>query len=141
MYCTTHFIAGAIIGVATPSPVLAAAAGLVSHAVLDYVPHSDYSRAVQGALDVACSLLVALGLLAAGADVRATAGGLGAVLPDLEVAAAFVFPGAYTPHGRLRLVFPSHSGVIRHGRLAPPWGVLTQVLAILGLTAFFLRAL
>lgn len=141
MYCTAHFIAGAIIGTAVPSPACAAAAGLVSHAVLDGVPHSDYGRAFQGILDVVCTLLFALGILMAGADARAIAGGMWAALPDVEVAAAFLFPRAYKPHGRLRLVFPSHSGLIGHGRLAPPWGVLTQALAILGLAAFFLRAL
>lgn len=140
VYCITHFIAGAIIGTAVPGPVSAACAGLVSHAVLDSVPHSEYSRASQGVLDVVCTCLFALGILMAGADARAIAGGLGGALPDLEVAAAFLFPRAYRPHGRLRLVFPSHSGLIRHRRLAFPWGALTQALAICGLGALFFWA-
>ncbi|MDI7248032.1 MAG: hypothetical protein QME92_11300 [Bacillota bacterium] len=140
MYCITHFLAGAIVGASMPGPLGAACAGLVSHAVLDAVPHSDYGRAWQGVIDVACAGLVALVILMAGADVRAVAGGVGGALPDIEVAAAFLFPGAYRPHGRLRLVFPSHSGFLGHGRLAFPWGVLTQVVAIAGLAALFLWA-
>ncbi len=141
MYCITHFIAGAIVGAATPGPAGAAVAGLVTHAVLDRVPHSDYSRAAQGVLDVAVTGLFAFCILMAGADVRAIAGGLGGALPDLEVAAAFLFPKAYGPHGPLRLLFPSHNGLVRHGRLAFPWGAFTQILAIAGLAVLFLWVL
>lgn len=136
MYCITHFIAGATIGTVLPGPVSAACVGLVSHAVLDTVPHSEYSRASWGVLDVIGTCLFALAVLAAGADVRAVAGGIGGALPDLEVAAAYLFPKAFRPQGRLGLVFPSHSGLVRHRRLAFPWGVLTQAAVIFGLGAF-----
>jgi len=135
VYCIAHFIAGGTIGTVLPGPISAACTGLVSHAVLDAVPHSEYTNHWWGALDVIATCALALAVLAAGADVRAIAGGLGGALPDLEVAAAYLFPRAFRPHGRLRLLFPSHSGLVRHRRLAFPWGVFTQAAVIFALGA------
>lgn len=41
MLVTTHSITGAVIAKLTPSPVLGYAVALLSHPVLDYIPHWD----------------------------------------------------------------------------------------------------
>ncbi|MEW5865448.1 MAG: hypothetical protein AB1774_01175 [Bacillota bacterium] len=142
VYCTTHFAVGAMLGSITPGQGAAALGGLVSHAALDAIPHSDYSRTAQGVFDVTVTCFLVAFTARAGYGPQVLWGGIAAVLPDLEVAMDHLFPRAYRPHGRLRLVFPSHSGLVRHARLPFPWGAFTQVLVlVIGAAALYLRAL
>ncbi len=48
MFLTTHFTVGIAVGLATGNPILGAAAGLVSHHVLDRVPHIDAGSSYVG---------------------------------------------------------------------------------------------
>lgn len=142
VYCTTHFAIGAMLGSIAPGQGVAALGGLVSHAVLDAIPHSDYSRTAQGVFDVAATCFLGAFMARAGYGPQVLWGGVAAALPDIEVAMGHLFPRAYRPHGRLRLVFPTHSGLVRHPRLPFPWGAFTQVLVlVMGAAAFHLHAL
>ncbi len=137
----THCAVGAIVGAMAPTRGVAVLAGLVSHAALDAVPHSDYSRASQGVIDVVAACLVAASFALAAPGHDAVWGAAAAAIPDIEVAAAYLFPRAYAPGGRLRLVFPSHSGLVPHGRTRFPEGALVQVLAVAcGLLALAIRS-
>lgn len=141
MYCVTHFALGAMLGAMAPVRGVAVLAGLTSHAALDAIPHSDYRRTVQGVLDVAATCFLAACLTRGGFGPYAMWGGAAAALPDLEVAAAYLFPGAYQPLGRFRLVFPSHSGLVPHSRLPLPWGAITQLFALaMGAGALLVRS-
>ncbi len=128
-----------MLGCMAPGPGPSAVAGILSHAALDAIPHSDYGLTAQGVLDVAATCLVAALVSLVGWGPWALSGGVAAALPDLEVAVGHLFPRAYRPPGRLRLIFPTHSGLVRHGRLRWPWGGLTQV-AVVGLGAMALWA-
>ena len=85
MIITNHVWTGAVIGAVAPGPVSAFAAGVVSHFVLDQVPHWGDDSIF---MEVAVPGLAALGALArtARGDRRASvvAGMLGACLPDAD---------------------------------------------------------
>ena len=106
-----HGAVGAAAGSLTGSPVLALPAGLASHIPLDVVPHYDFEDV---RLDVALLAVVAAGLALAGAaTLPVMLGLLGGALPDLE-----------NLHIKLGLLaeeerrWPTHSGLLPHGRLA-----------------------
>ena len=89
MIITNHVWTGAVIGAVAPGPVSAFAAGVVSHFVLDQVPHwGDDSIFMEVAVPNGLVGLAALGALArtARGDQRASvlAGMLGACLPDAD---------------------------------------------------------
>lgn len=128
MYAVTHFLVGSMLGQAVGNPYAACALGLASHAVLDAIPHADYSKIVHGAIDLAAAATVAFVSLRAGAG--AVFGGLSAILPDLEVAVLHLRMAKYPTECKRKLLFPSHRGLIRHGRLRLPWGVVTQICTV-----------
>jgi hypothetical protein len=130
MYAVTHFVVGSMLGQAVGSSYAACALGVASHIVLDAIPHSDYSKIVHGVLDLAAVATIACISIRAGAGRSALTGGLAAILPDLEVAIVHLRMEKDKASCKHRLFFPSHSGFIRHGRLRPPWGVVTQVATI-----------
>ena len=89
MIITNHVWTGAVIGAVAPGPVSAFAAGVVSHFVLDQVPHwGDDSIFMEVAVPDGLVGLAARGALArtARGDRRASvlAGMLGACLPDAD---------------------------------------------------------
>src|SRR5690606_10389725 len=57
-------------------------------------------------------------------------GGLGGMLPDVEVAVAHLFF-----QGRMRHLYPSHTGLPPHRQVAPPLGIWTQAIAFAGALA------
>lgn len=130
MYAATHFFVGSMLGQAVGDSYAACALGLASHMVLDAIPHSDYSKIVHGVLDLAAVATIACISIRAGAGRSALAGGLAAILPDLEVALVHLRMAKDEASCEHRLFFPSHSGYIRHGRLRPPWGVATQIATV-----------
>jgi len=95
-----HAAIGAFVGSLCKKRTSAFAAGAVSHAVADAVPHEDFSARLEVPL-----LLAALTGLAAwkGADSPEFAGALGAVLPDTEH--GLVLTGLITVDQE---VFPTH---------------------------------
>lgn len=126
MYAVTHFSVGLMLGQAVDNSYTACTLGLVSHVVLDAIPHSDYGKIIHGVIDLAAALAVCCISVRAGAGASALTGGLAAVLPDLEVARAHLRMAKDESQCRYRFFFPSHNGLVRHGRAPLPWGVATQ---------------
>ncbi len=115
----THFAAGALAGGLTGSVGWGAAAGLASHAVLDVLPHYDHPDwRLELAGGVAALLLL---LLMPFASAAAIVGGIAGMLPDLE--------NLFQKLGRLgrdRFVFPTHTGLLRHGPRRGPRNLVVQ---------------
>lgn len=132
MYFTTHGLVGAALGASTGSPAAAVAAGLLSHIVLDVIPHDDASgpRGVLIDIGVGVTMLV---LLRRHLGPLAWWGAAAATLPDLEVVLRYYGILQRSPWG-----FPSHNWAFLHHRWPPPGGVLIQIpfilLALLSLT-------
>ncbi len=105
----THFAAGALVGGLVGEPLLGSLAGIASHAVLDMIPHYDHPdwrlELLGGVGALVLLLILPFGTKAA------VWGGLGGVLPDLEN--LFQKLGLYS---RRRFIFPSHNGLLPHGR-------------------------
>lgn len=130
MYWITHAAVGAAIGSRIQDPMLGIVAGLLSHAVLDAIPHSDYEGAEFGIVDFVAGALFVTGFALDRAGPGSVWAIAGATFPDLEVALA--------EFGLIdRLWFPSHSGLLTHGRLGGILGVIIQGLT-LGLALSFL---
>lgn len=128
----THFAAGALAGGLTGSVGLAALAGLASHAVLDVLPHYDHPdwRLELGGGLAALALLLVMPF----ASWAAVIGGIAGMLPDLE--------NLFQKLGRLRrdqFVYPTHTGLLKHGRPLGPGNLAVQAaifvacFAVLGL--------
>lgn len=130
----THFAAGALAGGLSGNPAVGLVAGLASHAVLDAIPHYDHP---DWRLELAGGLLsLVLLLLLPFASLAAVLGGLGGMLPDLE--------NLFQKLGKMRrdqFIFPSHTGLIPHGRPLGPRSLVWQVaifvvcFGLLGLTS------
>ena len=116
----THFAVGALAGGLCGQPVIGAVAGIASHALLDMIPHYDHPdwrvELLGGAGALVLLLLLPFGNLAA------VLGGLGGMLPDLEN--LFQKLGWYS---RSRFIFPTHNGILPHGRRLPRGSLRWQV--------------
>lgn len=122
MYCATHALVGGMTAGMLSGPFGAFAGGMVTHIILDAIPHHDYEETIWGIID----FLVALGLVLFlynrfPAAPQFFLGSLGGTVPDLEVVINHL-SGADLPK-----LFPSHSGLTPHRRLAWPWGFWIQV--------------
>ena len=91
MLVTNHVLSGAIIGAVSPGPVSAFAAGVVSHFLLDTVPHwgdVDFDEMVPIGVRDGLTGLAAMALLhratPPGRRLRVLAGMSGAAFPDLD---------------------------------------------------------
>lgn len=138
MHFTTHAALGAGLGAlaahVAPTPagaLLALTAGVVSHALLDAVPHKDSTSMTEVMVDLALGVGLIGWVLAAKAAgggwssprlLLPLLGALGGVLPDLEV--ALVYLGWMD---RRRVIFPSHTGLTPHRLLPSGWGLITQL--------------
>ena len=116
----THFAAGALAGGATGNVYAGAVAGLASHAVLDVIPHYDHPdwRVELAGGVVSLGLL----LLMPFSSWPAVVGGLFGMAPDLE--------NLFQKLGRLsrnRCIFPTHTGLMPHGRELGPRTLAWQV--------------
>lgn len=108
------------------NPVTAFFGGVISHLILDAIPHHDYKKTVWGVID----LILALGILLL-ARWRPELfpptfiwGGLGGALPDLEVVFRHLSGKDIPP------IFPSHSRLTPHTPLAWPAGFWIQVAVV-----------
>jgi Peptidase family C25 len=116
----THFAAGALAGGVTGNVWLGAAAGLASHALLDAIPHYDHPdwRLELGA--GVLSLILLLGMPFA--SLPAVIGGIFGMVPDLE--------NLFQKLGKMpreKFLFPSHTGLIPHGRRLGPSSLVWQL--------------
>ncbi|MFY9355727.1 MAG: hypothetical protein WAP39_06195 [Bacillota bacterium] len=130
MYAVTHFTVGLMLGQAAGNPYAAFALGLASHVILDAIPHSDYSKTIHGIADFVAVMAACYVSVRLGAGASGLVGGFSGVLPDLEVAIAHLRSGGDLSAQKCRFFFPSHTGLVRHGRLRPPWGIVTQIAAV-----------
>lgn len=115
----THFAAGALAGGLTGSPGWGALAGLASHAALDMLPHYDHPdwRPELGGGIVALALLLVMPF----ASWAAVIGGIAGMLPDLE--------NLFQKLGKIRrdqFVYPTHTGLLPHGRRLGPGNLGVQ---------------
>lgn len=122
MYCLTHTMTGGMTAGRLGNPIVAFCGGVISHLILDAIPHHDYKETVWGIADFILALgLLLLALWRPGFFPPAFAwGGLGGALPDLEVVIRHL-SGKDTPR-----LFPSHSGLTPHTKLAWPAGFWVQ---------------
>jgi hypothetical protein len=97
---STHALVGAAIGAVLRRPALAFVAGIVSHGVLDCVPHKDYAPAVGLAPDL-LGLLTVLSVAAVARRPDILAGAIGGLAPDAE----HLIPRSIT---NVPMLFPSH---------------------------------
>lgn|SRR5690554_6246824 len=129
MVVSIHALAGAALGALTGHPAAAFVTGLVSHAALDAVPHTDYRTAGPGVVDglLGLAFLTWLGIAQPGGELAVAAlwGGIGGMLPDTEVAVSHIFF-----KGRMKMHFPSHTGLTPHPQVPPPRGVWTQAITL-----------
>jgi len=120
MIATPHALAGAFASRFGRTPRGALAAGVISHLVLDRIPHKDYPLANRKVLfaDLAAASLLT-GLLVRRHRLAA-AGAFGGVLPDLAMVAE--------QRTGLRITLPLHHA--NHTSIDPPLaiGVLTQLI-------------
>jgi hypothetical protein len=120
MCSVAHVAVGAVLGGFLGNSLLSFGTGFASHIPLDAIPHFDFK-------DFKVDAAVTLGLL--GAVMVAAPftpvffGALGAVLPDFEN-----LLWKLKIIGEKRKVFPTHSGLIRHGRATASGGLRTEIL-------------
>jgi hypothetical protein len=123
-----HLLSGLAIGTLAPSRRVAFTGGIASHAVFDAVPHRDYESWSANAIDTAVAAALAAvlaGLLPKERRVRAFLGAIGGLLPDTETVA---FKAGLLPAERR--VFPSHTGLIRHGRSGAGWTAALSIASV-----------
>jgi hypothetical protein len=146
MLVTNHVLSGAVIGAATRRPVTAFALGIISHSVLDAVPHWGKWRGPDQFMQVAVvdglTGLAAMAAMAAIAPddtrVAVLAGMTGAALPDIQKPSVAFFGRSPFPrcvdefHGRIQreapnrlpqevtvgLVFLAAAVALQHGPLS-----------------------
>jgi hypothetical protein len=120
MCSVAHVAAGALIGSFIHSGLAAFSVGILMHIPLDVIPHFDFE-------DFRVDAAVTVGLLGGILLVVGTSpillGAAGAVAPDFE--------NLLWKTGLIRekdKVFPTHSGLIRHGRARVGKGIATEVI-------------
>ncbi len=125
MYYSTHLVAGATAGFVAKDPVEGFVLGVVTHIVLDMIPHHDHESVVNCFLDIAAGTAVFLfAVIFFRPDLRILWGALGGVLPDIEI--------PLHHFGLLsRRLFPSHTGCLPHLRTTRGRGLVVQCLVII----------
>jgi len=108
MCSVTHVAAGAVIGVLVDSRLAAFLIGFVSHIPLDAVPHIDFK---DYRIDVVLTIGLLAGIFAFTGLTPILFGAVGAVVPDLE---NLLWKTGIIDEKHK--VFPTHSGLIKHGQ-------------------------
>ena len=147
MFLATHSVAGAIIGRASPNPLVAFIGGFISHFLLDMIPHGDANiyknyrkkQHVRRALayvtiDAIVTVYIILGIREAhqfddGANV--TAGIAGGLLPDLLIGYYNILKPKWLNWFH-DLHFFFHNYIVNRRRdLAFPVGLTMQIIILL----------
>lgn len=129
-----HVAIGAALGAMTSHPLAALALGVAAHVPADLVSHRDLNRGVE--LFMAAAALILYTWL--GGFALATAlGAVGGALPDVE---NLIRPRR---RGVVRMYFPTHAGLFRHGGARGGWDVGWQlgVAAVMAAWVVWARAL
>jgi len=124
LYYSTHLVAGAAAGIMAESPAEGFVLGVLTHVILDLIPHHDHESVTTCILDCVLGTAVFLAVIAVfHPEMKIIWGALGGVLPDIEIAMY---------HFRLirKRVFPSHTGCIPHLSTTRMRGLIMQSLVI-----------
>jgi len=119
MCSVTHVAVGALIGSFFGNSLASFFVGMVSHIPLDVIPHLDFENMW---VDAALTVALLAGVLAVFGFSPVFFGALGAVAPDLE---NLLWRIGVLPEERK--VFPTHSGLIKHGATRPAKGLWASV--------------
>lgn len=130
MYVSVHAVTGAATALTLEAAgipaALAVGASVLTHVILDAIPHHDYRSLPAAVVDLALAFGI-LQLLAASGWVTNTSmlwlGGFAGAAPDLEIIAVH---WRAIPYARAR--FPSHTGRLPHPQLPFIPGILPPVL-------------
>jgi hypothetical protein len=120
MCSVTHVAAGALVGGLVDSRLYAFLIGFGSHIPLDAVPHIDFD---DFRIDAVMSVALLGGIFAFSGFSPVFVGALGAVVPDFE---NLLWKGGIIQEGDK--IFPTHSGLIRHGRARAGTGPAAEIL-------------
>jgi len=117
-------VAGATAGVVTQSPVKAFLIGVISHIILDMIPHHDHESVINCVLDVITGTAVFL-LVVVMFRVESSLiwGAVGGALPDIEIP-------LYHFGLIKRRYFPSHTGWTPHLKTGKFRGIMTQCFVV-----------
>jgi hypothetical protein len=143
MLVTNHVLSGALIGHAATSVPVAFAAGVVSHLLLDAVPHWGVRRPIQEVMAVAVpdgligatTMAVVTGTTDPRRRARVLAGMAGAAFLDLDKPCAVFFGFSPFP----RVVDALHARVQRESAHRMPQEILVGVSGMLAVAAVTLR--
>jgi hypothetical protein len=119
MCSVAHVAVGALIGSFFNSSLAALGVGFVSHIPLDAVPHFDFK---DFRLDAIESVALLVAVLVVGGLTPMLFGAIGSVLPDIE--------NLFWKIGLIdekRKIFPTHSGLLKHGRAQGEGGVRSEI--------------
>jgi hypothetical protein len=119
MCSVTHVAVGALIGSFLGNSVASFFLGLASHIPLDIIPHLDFENLW---VDAALTVALLVGILVVFGFSPVFFGALGAVAPDLE---NLLWRIGVLPEERK--IFPTHSGLIRHGTARPARGIWASI--------------
>ena len=124
-----HLAVGASLGNASPNPTVALGLGMVSHIVLDVLPHNDDSSWLQ-VISLAAGLWTTKHLYEQSQkDPKVLWGAAGGLLPDLEHLLAI---RGIIKKGKKR--FPTHNGTISHGKRLEAKKALILELGVTGIS-------
>lgn len=115
----THVAVGALIGSFLESSLISFFIGLGSHIPLDMIPHFDFENLW---VDALLTVALLIGVLIVFGFSPVFFGALGAVAPDLE---NLLWRVGVLPEERK--IFPTHSGLIKHGAARPARGLLASL--------------
>lgn len=136
MYVTTHALLGAAAAATLPGPGVGFLGGVMSHAVADMIPHNDYQKGWHGALDLVTAAAILSFLVGVTGAPHIMIGAVGGAIPDLEVAIWYLSGGRWK-----HSIFPTHAGLLPHGKTRFGLGFLIQTALALLAVAIIALAL
>jgi len=118
-------VAGAAAGFIAENPVEGFALGVMTHVILDMIPHKDHESVVNCVLDTVLGTIAFLIVMVMyKPDMSIVWGAVGGVLPDIEI------PLYYFRIIKRRF-FPSHNGLVPHLSTTRGRSFLVQGLVII----------
>ena len=137
MTATAHALVGGAIASSIPDPVLGLSLALVSHPILDMVPHWDFGKGwrnkskvnffLEGVFDLGVGLVLAYALFGRGiSPIYFLATIFASLFFDLIQIPYWFFKWRFPPFS---WAYRSQSAIQGHAKL--PWGILNQVIAVL----------
>jgi len=128
MYVSSHVVTGAAVGKLAAGNFPGFILGIISHVLLDLIPHHDYKKTWGMVLDILITIVMFSWILSFH-PAYIFWGALGGALPDLEV-----FLNRTVFKEKKISIFPTHNGLLPHGKMEWPVGFLIPVLiGLLGL--------